>query len=92
MRRRKRSEPLAGCEVQQTHGLLAEEAVEVVGNHVGGTGLPVWKPAAEARSQDRVGVDASEEMPAERRCETHERRSPRGGQPGRGNTLKESPR
>lgn len=41
-KQRKRSEPLAGCEVQQTHSLLAEEAVEVVRNHVGGTGLSVW--------------------------------------------------
>jgi hypothetical protein len=41
-RQRKRGEPLAGCEVQQTHGLLAEEAVEVVRNHVGGTRLSAW--------------------------------------------------
>jgi len=39
---RKRSEPQAGCEAQQTHGLLAEETVEVGRNHGGGTGLAVW--------------------------------------------------
>jgi len=39
---RKRSEPLAGCEAQQTHGSLAEEAVEVGRNHVDGTRLAVW--------------------------------------------------
>jgi hypothetical protein len=88
----KRSEPLAGCEVQQTHGPLAEEAVEVVGNHEGGTGLPGWNPAAEARSSDRVGVDASVETSAGRRCESQERRPPRGGRLGRGHTLKERPR
>jgi hypothetical protein len=39
---RKRSEPQAGSEAQQTHGLLAEETVGVVRNHEGGTGLAVW--------------------------------------------------
>jgi hypothetical protein len=85
----KRCEPLAGCEVQQTRGPLAEEAVEVVGNHEGGTGLSVWNPAAEDRFSNRSGVDASVEMSAGRRSETQERRSPRGDRPGRGHTLKE---
>jgi hypothetical protein len=82
-KRRKRSEPLAGCEAQQTHGLLAEEAAEVVRNHEGGTGLSDWIPMAEAGSLGLVGVDASEESSAERRSESHERRSPRGDRPGR---------
>lgn len=38
----KRSGPFAGCEVQQTHGLLAEEAIGVGRNHVDGTGLLAW--------------------------------------------------
>jgi hypothetical protein len=69
--------------VQQTHDLLAEEAVEVVRNHVGGTGPSVWSPMAEAGSPELVGVDASKERSAARRRESHERRSPRGDQPGR---------
>lgn len=55
----KRGEPLAGCEVQQTHGLLAEETVEVGRNHEDGTRLPKWYSAAEAGSLGLVGVDAS---------------------------------
>jgi hypothetical protein len=52
--------------VQQTHGSLAEKAVGVVRNHVGGTGLPEWYPVAEAGSSELVGVDASVEMSTER--------------------------
>lgn len=80
---RKRSESLAGCEAQQTHGLLAEEAAEVVRNHEGGTGLSDWYPMAEAGSLELVGVDASEESSVERRSESHERRFPRGNRLGR---------
>jgi hypothetical protein len=69
--------------MQQAHGLFAEEAVEMVRNHVGGTGLSDWYPMAEAGSLELVGVDASEESSAGRRSESHERRFPRGDQPGR---------
>jgi hypothetical protein len=35
--RKKRGEPLTGCGVQQTRDFHAEQAVEVVRNHKGGT-------------------------------------------------------
>lgn len=85
----KRGEPLAGCEVQQTHGPLAEEAVEVVRNHGGGTGLSEWYPMAEVGLSGPAGVDASVEASAGRRGESQERRFPRGSQPERGQPLKE---
>jgi hypothetical protein len=73
-RRTKRSEPQAGYEMQQAHGSLAEETVEVVRNHEGGTRRWPWWPDAEVRLSSLAGVDASREMSAGRRGESHKRR------------------
>jgi hypothetical protein len=56
---KKRNEPLAGYEAQQTHGSLAEQTVEVVRNHEDGTCGRLWWLAAEAALSGAVGVDAS---------------------------------
>jgi hypothetical protein len=55
----------------------------------GRNGTAGWNPAAEVSSSERAGVDASVEMSAERRSESHERRPSSEGQLGRGHTLKE---
>lgn len=43
----KGSEPLVGSEMQQARGHRAEQAVEMVRNHVGGTGGSLWQGSPE---------------------------------------------
>jgi hypothetical protein len=53
---------MIGSGMQQARKLQAEEAVEVVKNHVDGTGLSRGTSGAEARRARRAGVDARSDV------------------------------
>jgi len=100
--RQKRDEPqesAAGCNKPATFD--AEETVEVVRNHEGGTGTRAWQLGSEARWRHRAGVDASkacrwrggtgDTRASGRPDESHERRPVRAG-PGERGALEASQR
>jgi hypothetical protein len=82
----KRGEPLTGCGVQQTRDFRAEETVEVVRNHEGGTGVDAWQRRPEGsfgfRELTRVRYAGGRAT-----LESHERRNQREAVPALSRAL-----
>jgi hypothetical protein len=82
----KRGEPLTGCGVQQTRDPHAEQTVEVVRNHEGGTRVGAWQRRPEgslgSREWTREGYAGGRAT-----LESHERRNQREAVPALSRAL-----
>jgi hypothetical protein len=76
----KRGEPLTGCGVQQTRDPAAEQTVEVVRNHEGGTRAGVWQRRPEGSFGSREWTQPGH-TGGGATLESHERRNHREAVP-----------